>query len=460
MSMTRSTSNTTIFPPTPDRSQSATPTSVASKVSEPAPNHTHTTPPCNTNSFLASKLTITHATNPLPVPLPNSPEMWSQKCHTDHMLTCSWSALTGWSDPAIVPFAPLTLSPMSSVLHYATECFEGMKAYRSSHDGRLRLFRPQRNCERMLKSATRVALPGFEPAELRGCIEKFVALEGPRWLPRTERDGEAEPASGSYLYLRPTMIGTGDALGVQRPTGALFFLVAVCFPPLDEPQKAVLPPQAATHTASLPPPLAPLAGVVSTPPPKTDLGVSEAGMRLLASSTDSFGNAKVGANYGPSLVAQGEARAQGYHQILWLFGAEGYVTEAGGSNFMVIWRTKRKDGGAGRLQLVTAPLGDGVILDGVTRASVLELVRERWATTVRPSRAGEAGWRSAGQGEGTVEVEMEMEMEVVERRFTMAEIVEASEEGRGCSRRSAAGPLSLSRRWRRSDFEGWILSCR
>lgn len=302
-----------------------------------------------------------------------------------------------------------------------------------------------------MKSATRVALPGFEPAELRACIEKFVALEGPRWLPRTEPDGEADPTSGSYLYLRPTMIGTGDALGVQRPTGALFFLVAVCFPPLDEPQKAVLPP--ATNQPTSLPPLAPLAGVVAPAPPKTDFGVAEAGMRLLASSTDSirawpggFGNAKVGANYGPSLVAQGQARAQGYHQILWLFGDEGYVTEAGGSNFMVIWRTKREDGG--RLQLVTAPLGDGVILEGVTRGSVLDLLRERWAPGRRLSRAGEAGLGSAGQGE---------EMEVLERRFTMGEIVEASEEGRlleafGCGTAFFIAPVAEIR-FRGMDVE-------
>jgi branched-chain amino acid aminotransferase len=111
-----------------------------------------------------------------------------------------------------------------------------------------------------------------------------------------------------------------------------------------------------------------------------------------------FGNAKVGANYGPSLVAQGEARARGYDQILWLFGEEGYVTEAGGSNFFVLWVNE-----AGRRELVTAPLGDGTILEGVTRASVLDLVR---------SRTGKEA------------------VQVVERKFTMDELVRAAEEGR------------------------------
>jgi branched-chain amino acid aminotransferase len=75
------------------------------------------------------------------------------------------------------------------------------------------------------------------------------------------------------------------------------------------------------------------------------------------------------------------------------------VTEAGGSNFFVLWRNKS----SGRRELVTAPLGDGVILEGVTRASVLELVR------------------SGMIGE---------DVDIIERKFTMQEIVGANEEGR------------------------------
>ncbi len=276
----------------------------------------------------------------------------------------------------------------------------------------------------MLKSAARVALPGFNPEELRACIEKFVALEAARWLPRHVPDGAAaEGASGRYLYLRPTMIGTGDALGVQKPSEALLFLVAVCFPPLDEPHAANLP-----QASNVLPPLAPLAGTI---PPLPQSSPGSAGMRLLASSSDSirawpggFGNAKVGANYGPSLVAQGQARARGYNQILWLFGDEAYVTEAGGSNFMVIWRTRREEDGGERLQLVTAPLGEGVILEGVTRGSVLELVRRRWG-----ARGGGGGPPASQQAGRAIDMER-VEMEVLERRFTMDEIVAASDEGR------------------------------
>ena len=321
----------------------------------------------------ASKLSVTRTTNPGTVPIPDSAEVWSQTCTTDHMLTVSWSATSGWAAPEIKPYGPLSLMPTASVLHYATECFEGMKAYRG-YDGKLRIFRPERNCARMLKSATRISLPAFDPTELQKLIERFVAVDGPKWLPDTPE------WRGKFLYLRPTMIATNANVGVTKPTEALFYVLAVCFPPLDEGRPA------AEFTTN---------GKAVTP--------SRTGMKLLASSASTirawpggFGNAKVGANYGPSLMAQQEAQARGYTQILWLFGEQGYVTEAGASNFFVVWKTQE-----GQTQLITAPLGDGIILEGVTRQSVLDLVRSEMP-----------------------------EIEVVERKYTMDEVKTAFEEGR------------------------------
>lgn len=334
----------------------------------------------------ASKLTITPNLNPKPVPALNSAEVWAQNVTTDHMLTVRWTEKAGWDAPEIRPYGPLSIMPTASVLHYATECFEGMKAYRG-HDGKVRLFRPDRNAKRFLQSATRIALPGFPPAEFLKLLRKFVGVEAKKWI--------AEP--GQYIYIRPTMIATAPALGVQKPKEALMYIMMVMFPPLDEPS-----PHAAT-----PSPSSQLSNGASTNGHDATITAKDRaslGMRLLASSHDmirawpgGFGNAKVGANYGPSLLAQGEARERGYHQILWLFSDECFVTEAGGSNFFVLWTNQQ----TGRTELVTAPLGDGVILEGVTRASVLELVR-----TTRP------------------------EVNVVERRFTMQELLDADAEGR------------------------------
>ncbi|KIW91432.1 uncharacterized protein Z519_08328 [Cladophialophora bantiana CBS 173.52] len=327
----------------------------------------------------ASKLTITRNLNPKNVPAANSPEVWSQSCTTDHMLTARWTEKAGWEAPEIRPYGPLSIMPTASVLHYATECFEGMKAYRGV-DGKVRLFRADRNAKRFLQSAARISLPSFPPEEFVKLLKKFVGVEAAKWI--------AEP--GSFIYIRPTMIATAPALGVQRPKEAMMYIIMVMFPSLDDP--SCKPPSIpARHSAGN----------------NESKHVAAKGMRLLASRHDmirawpgGFGNAKVGANYGPSLVAQGEARARGYDQILWLFGNECFVTEAGGSNFFVLWHNRD----TGRKELVTAPLGDGVILEGVTRASVLELVR------------------SGVVGDGDVDV--------IERNFTMHELLDAQKEGR------------------------------
>ncbi|KAI9744351.1 MAG: hypothetical protein M4579_007696, partial [Chaenotheca gracillima] len=147
----------------------------------------------------------------------------------------------------------------------------------------------------MLTSATRISLPGFDPKELESLVLSLMELDGPKFLPKDQ--------PGTFIYIRPTMIGTHPALGVHAPLEATLFVIATYMADMSEPV---------------------------------------GGMRLLASKEDTvrawpggFGFAKVGANYGPSLMATQEARNRGYTQILWLFGETHMVTEAGASNFMV-----------------------------------------------------------------------------------------------------------------------------
>ena len=177
------------------------------------------------------------------------------------------------------------------------------------------------------------------------------------------------------MYLRPAMIATDPSLAVQSPKEVLLYIVTTLFPSFDEPiDKATGKPKAIP------------------------------GLELLASREDTirawpggFGYAKVGANYGPSLVAQQEAKARGFNQILWLFGPDSEVTEAGASNFFVVWKTRD-----GKMQLITAPLVDKIILEGITRRSVLEITKERLGD----------------------------ELEIVERKYGIKEVEEAVEEGR------------------------------
>ncbi|KAM0715612.1 hypothetical protein Q7P37_009110 [Cladosporium fusiforme] len=333
----------------------------------------------------ASKMIVTPNTSPRDVPPMDSPEVMAQKTCTDHMVTAAWNETTGWAAPELKPYGPFSIMPSASVLHYATECFEGLKLYRG-YDGRLRLFRVNKNCERMRRSCERIALPDFDAKELEKMIIALCARDGAKWLPK-ER-------AGGFLYIRPTMISTDPALGVQRPKEALLYVIIALFPDMSK---------------SLATPNAPPALEGDAAPKKK----ATSGLKLLASTEDTirawpggFGYAKLGANYGPSLVAQGEARARGFDQVLWLFGQEAHVTEAGASNFFVVWRNKQTN----KIELVTAPLTERIILEGVTRASILELARTRLA---------------AGQAPGALEG-----VEVVERKFTMADVIEAYDEGR------------------------------
>ncbi|KAF2127344.1 branched-chain-amino-acid aminotransferas-like protein [Dothidotthia symphoricarpi CBS 119687] len=312
----------------------------------------------------ASRVQCTYSDSPRAVPAVGSPEMASQKVCTDHMIQARWTVESGWDAPTLQPFGPISLAPTASCLHYATECFEGMKLYRG-YDGKLRLFRPELNCNRMLMSTNRIALPAFPPKELLKLIVKLCATDGKKWLPKDR--------PGSFLYIRPTMIASDPALGVERPKEALLMVILCCFAPM---------------------------------------GDMSGGIKLLASQDDTcrawpggFGYAKVGANYGPSLVAQGEARKRGYHQILWLFGEDCTVTEAGASNFFIVWRTKE-----GKLQLVTADLNEKIVLDGVTRRSILELTRAKL---------------TAPSSDSDLEP-----LEIVERKFNIFEVEEAAKEGR------------------------------
>ncbi|KAI1824307.1 branched-chain-amino-acid aminotransferase [Xylaria intraflava] len=310
----------------------------------------------NVQELDASKLTYTFTQNPREIPAVGVTSNNGSTICTDHMITAMWSAKTGWAAPELKPYGPLSLMPTASVLHYATECFEGLKAYRG-YDGKLRLFRTDCNAERMLMSSVRISLPSFPPKELEKLLIALMSVDGPKWLPRDR--------PGSFMYLRPTMIGTQSALGVQAPSEAMLYIIVSYMAAMDSP-----PGGMKLHTSP------------------NDMVRAWAG---------GFGYAKVGANYGPSLLATKEARARGFHQILWLYGKNGECTEAGASNFFIVWKTRE-----GKTELVTAPLDDRIILAGVTRRSVLTLARERLGD----------------------------EIEVVERKYTIDDVMEASSEGR------------------------------
>lgn len=312
----------------------------------------------------ASKLEITKTSTPK-TKLPNDQLVFG-KSFTDHMLEVEWTAEDGWGTPTISAYHPLCLDPSAIVFHYAFELFEGLKAYKDK-DGNARLFRVDKNMDRMNKSAERIDLPNFDIPQMTSLLQKFVDLE---------KDFIPE-GNGYSLYLRPTMIGTTPSLGVGSPDRALVYVIA-----------------------------SPVGPYYKTGFKPVSLEATEDAVRAWPGGS---GNRKLGANYAPCIKPQREAAARGHQQNLWLFGEEGYVTEAGTMNAFFVFKND-----AGKKELVTAPL-DGTILEGVTRDSILELckarldpnewtVSEREYTIYEVKEAAKAGNLVEAFGSGTAAV--------------------------------------------------------
>ncbi|KAJ6572795.1 aminotransferase [Mycena vulgaris] len=280
----------------------------------------------------ASLLKIEFAKTLKPVPTPGSYTFGDIK--TDHMLVMTYEPLTGWSAPEIKPYAPLSLDPASNCFQYATNVFEGMKAFMDP-EGKARMFRPDQNMARLVSSAARMALPPFDADALLVCINKLVAVES-RWIPSLP---------GHSLYIRPTMIGTKPSIKVGASDHAMLYTIVT--------------------------PVGPYF-------PTTTGGVSLLAVgEHVRSWPGGTGGYKFGLNYSPGFVPQRAAAALGYDQILWLLGKEKQVTEAGAMNFFAV--VDRTDGG---VDVVTPPL-DGTILPGITRDSALILLRAHAADPAR-----------------------------------------------------------------------------
>ncbi|QBM86478.1 branched-chain amino acid aminotransferase [Metschnikowia aff. pulcherrima] len=278
----------------------------------------------------ASKLLITKTTTPKEK-LPNDQLVFG-KTFSDHMLEIEWTAENGWAAPTITPYHTLNFDPSTIVFHYGFEAFEGMKAYRDKNN-QIRIFRPNKNMDRLNASADRICLPTFDGEQFIKLIEEFVKVDQD-FVPQGE---------GYSLYLRPTIIGTSATLGVSTPDKALLYLIA-----------------------------SPVGPYYSTGFKAVSLEATDYAVRAWPGGV---GNRKLGANYAPCVKPALEAAKRGYQQNLWLFGEEGYITEVGTMNVFFVFQDA-----LGKKELATAPL-DGTILEGVTRDSVLALARAKLPTS-------------------------------------------------------------------------------
>ena len=248
---------------------------------------------------------------------------------SDHMFLMDYKQGFGWQNAKIVPYGDFSLNPAASGLHYGQAIFEGLKAYRG-RDGKIRLFRAPDNMDRLNRSARRICMPEADPEDLLEAIKALVRIEK-RWVPE---------AIGTSLYVRPFMFATEAFLGV-RPAGEYILSV-------------ILSPVGAYYAEGFNP---------------VKILVTEEYVRA---TPGGVGEVKTAGNYAASLMASEEAKKLGFTQVLWLDAAERrYVEEVGTMNIFFLL----EDG------LVTPALS-GSILPGITRDSVLRLVRD-WGLSVK-----------------------------------------------------------------------------
>lgn len=253
---------------------------------------------------------------------PNTNELSFGKYFTDHMFIMDYSEGTGWHDARIIPYAPLALDPAAMVLHYGQAVFEGMKCYRNVK-GELNLFRPEKNFERLNTSDERLCIPALDvDFALKGLME-LIKVDSD-WVPN-EKD--------TSLYIRPFTIATEGALGV-RPSAHYQFII-------------ILSPVGAYYAEGINP---------------VKICIEDEYVRAVKGG---IGFTKATANYAISLKGQEKAKTKGFTQVLWLDGVERkYIEEVGTMNVFF-----KIDG-----EVITPSL-EGSILPGITRDSVIQLVK-------------------------------------------------------------------------------------
>jgi branched-chain amino acid aminotransferase len=290
--------------------------------------------------FLSTDTSTRLATPTQLQPKPEVDELAFGKYFTDHMLKIFYHKnLGGWQKPEITPLENLVMHPAAKVLHYAVELFEGMKAYRGV-DGKIRIFRPDMNMNRMNLSAKRSGLPTFEGHEFVKCLSRLISIDQ-EWVPHTE---------AASLYIRPTLIGIDPTLGVASSDSALLY--------------AILSPVGSYFKGN------DKSGAVSL----------LADPRFTRAWPGGVGDRKMGSNYAPTIHVQKEAENKGLQQVLWLYGEDHQLTEVGTMNIFMFYIND-----AGEKELVTPPL-DGLILPGITRDSIIKLAKQWGKFNVREGK--------------------------------------------------------------------------
>ena len=269
---------------------------------------------------------------------------------SDHMFVCDYEN-GAWANPRIEPLAPIATHPSAMALHYGQAIFEGLKATMGKQGPVL--FRPELNARRLNESARRLGMPDFPEDLFVEALKQFVALEQ-NWVPTS---------TGSALYLRPFMYADEAFTGMRAATHYKFIIFATPAGPYFSKRIRLY-----------------------------------AETNYIRAAAGGTGEAKAAGNYAAAIKPTEMAKKQGYDQVLWL-DAKNFenILEVGTMNIFF------KIGG----KFITPNL-DGTVLAGVTRSSVIALLKhkgfevEERAISIREIiRAEEEGKLEEAFGTGT-----------------------------------------------------------
>ncbi|MDG2147801.1 MAG: branched-chain amino acid aminotransferase [Flavobacteriaceae bacterium] len=252
---------------------------------------------------------------------------------SDHMFMCKYS-YGSWKNPKILPYGSISLDPSTSSFHYGQAIFEGMKAYKDSK-GKVWLFRPEENFERMNRSSLRLNMPELPKDLFFKGLTNLLRIDS-EWI---------KPGIGNSLYIRPFIFASSPNLQAAPSKEYMFFII--CCP------------------------------VKSYYGGRVDVLISE---KYSRAASGGVGYAKAAGNYAAQFYPTSLAEKEGCNQIIWTdANNHEYLEEAGTMN--VFFRINDT--------LITSPLNDR-ILDGVTRKSVIQLADNlKIKTEVRPIKVEE-----------------------------------------------------------------------
>tara|TARA_Y100000385_G_scaffold283354_1_gene339346 strand:- start:1205 stop:2272 length:1068 start_codon:yes stop_codon:yes gene_type:complete len=244
---------------------------------------------------------------------------------SDHMFCMDFND-GSWSDPKIIPYGDIKLSPANSALHYGQSCFEGMKAHRNIK-GEVVLFRPYENAKRFNSSNTRMCIPEINENIFVNSILELIAIDK-KWVPENLKHS---------LYIRPFIFATDPYIGI-KPSDSYRFMIFTC--PVGSYYTDPVPVKVETHYS-----------------------------RAVQGGT---GFAKAAGNYAAALYPAMLAAKEGFRQLIWTDSNEHkYIEEAGTMNVMFVIN-----------DILITPFTGDTILNGITRKSVVEIAKD-WRVEVQ-----------------------------------------------------------------------------